>query len=95
VTATAALAYHGTLVASTVASVLITGADGTVEVINRSGSAEIYFTVNGVVPTVGGTDCFVVPAAIGSYVVVSSASPTVQLISSGTPTFSVVGAQPV
>ncbi len=84
-------AGHGTLVANTVTQVTVqTGRH--IQVINRSGTAEIYFTVNGVTPTVGGSDCYVVPAAIMSQTV--GAAPqnvVVSLISTGTPTFSVIG----
>ena len=88
-------AHHGTLVASTAAAVTLLRADQAVEVVNRSGSAEIYFTVDGSTPTVGGDDCYVVPASVSSYVVaVGEAEVTVTLISSGTPTYSVIGGQP-
>jgi hypothetical protein len=85
---------HGTLAANTVTSVTLTGANGSVEVINRNGAAEIYFTVDGSTPTVAGNGTYPVPASIDSYVVqVGAANPTVALISSGAPTYSVVGGQ--
>jgi hypothetical protein len=90
---------HGTLVASTVATVTLDLVDSgrivsrqkRVEVINRDGAAEIYFTVDGTTPTVAGDDCFVLPAAMGSLEVgAPKGTPTVvKLISSGTPTYSV------
>lgn len=88
-------AHHGTLTANTVTSVTLTSADGGVEVINRDGSAEIYFTIGSEpAPTVGGDDCFVVPALIGGYIAyIGAGSVTVQLISSGAPKFSVLSVQ--
>ncbi len=93
---------HGTLEAATVATVTVTAAKATgavnqiglpaIEVLNRSGSAEIYFTVNGADPTVGGEDCHVLPAAVCALSVPGVGSPvTVKLISVGTPTYSVIG----
>lgn len=86
-------ATHQTIVAATVDTVTFGVDFNEVEVLNRSGSAEIYFTVDGTTPTVGGTNCFVVPAAISSAIVgVPTVGPTVvKLISSGTPTYSVSG----
>lgn len=95
---------HGTLVAATVATVTVTADTDTVsavlgdttttkvEVVNRSGAAEIYFTVDGTAPTVGGTASYVLPASICSYSVEGvHGSVVVKLISSGTPTYSVIG----
>lgn len=52
--------YHGTLTAATVDKVTITNPNATLTVTNRVGATsgaqnEIYFTVTGVTPTVGGT----------------------------------------
>lgn len=90
---------HGTLTAATVATVSV-GADvvdnwkaaTTIEVLNRSGSAEIFFTLDGSAPTVAGPNTYIVPAAIGSVMVdVTLDGPvTVKLISTGTPTYSVL-----
>lgn len=85
-------ARHGTLVASTVTTVTLPSNVTQLEVLNRSGSAEIYFTVDGSTsPTVGGNDCYVLPASIGATIVSSqdTANTVVRLISSGTPTYSV------
>jgi hypothetical protein len=93
---------HGTLVAGVVTTVQLDEPFEDVEVLNRSGSAEIYFRLDGVAPTVGGTDCQVVPASISGVQVNGITSlaqkadgsipgSTVKLISSGTPTFTVSG----
>lgn len=85
---------HGTLVAATVDTVTFTGIDfNEVEVLNRNGAAEIYFTVDGTAPTVGGTNCYVLPAAITSAIVgvPTTGATVVKLISAGTPTYSVSG----
>lgn len=86
---------HGTLVADTVTTISDIGtgiADvEQVDVLNRDGTAEIYFTVDGTDPTVEGDNTEVLPAAIGalSVPVETTAKPTVKLISSGTPKYSV------
>lgn len=93
-------AKHATLTASTIDQVTVATA-GIAEVMNRTGSSEIYFTVGTVAsppadPTVGGDDCFVVPATLGSYVLERAPSfategpVVVKLISVGTPGYSVV-----
>lgn len=66
-----------------------------VEVLNRNGAAEIYFTVDGAVPTVGGDNTYVVPSAVASQVVGSPASgrTVVRLISSGAASYTVSGVE--
>lgn len=92
---TANIAYHSTLVASTVDTVTLDKGAEYVTVVNRSGAAEIYFTVGTTVtppaaPTVGGNDTYVLPASIGLVRVASGIGPVqIQLISTGTPTYSV------
>lgn len=97
-----ARSVHHTLAASTTDTVTLTGAWRQVMVTNRSGSAEIYVTVDGTTPTVGGNSTYVLPAAVGSRVFTISATPlnprgnatassVTTLISSGTPTYSVEG----
>ena len=82
---------HGTLTATTVASVTITPSADEIEVVNVDGAAAIYFTADGSTPTVEGDDCEVVPATIGVLRVATpgDAPYTVKLISSGTPKYSV------
>jgi hypothetical protein len=91
-TATVTDAYHGTLVAGTVDTITLPAAARTVEVVNRNGAAEIYFTVDGGTPTVAGNDTQVVTAGAGAaleYPSEDNTTTVVRLISSGTPTYSV------
>lgn len=96
---------HATLVAGAVTPLTLDLADpraenlsfGTqpaaqVRVTNVSGTAAVYFTVDGSTPTVGGQGCYVLPAAMCSLRVADKTpGPTssVNLISAGTPTVSV------
>jgi hypothetical protein len=91
VDASGSWSVHRTLAAATVDRLTFGGNFGQVEVLNRSGAAEIYFTVDGADPTVGGSSTHVLPATISALVVRSGgrANTTVKLISSGTPTYSV------
>ena len=95
-------AVHQTLVAQTVDTVTLTPANaayGEVTVVNRSGAAEIYFTVGSgsnlpATPVVAANDTYVLPASMGSFSVPwsgGSGGAVVKLISSGTPTYSVQG----
>ena len=88
-------AYHAALTAASVDTVTLDHVTAKVEIINRSGTAEIYYTLDGTAPTVAGDDCYVVPAAISSAVranpQVDQNQLVVKLISSGTPTYSVQG----
>jgi hypothetical protein len=89
----AARVMHGTLVADTVTTVTLDHNYNRVEVLNRDGAAEIYFTVDAGAPTVEGDGCYSLPAAIGG---LEKKSPggratVVKMISSGTPTYSVTG----
>lgn len=88
-------AYAKVLVASTVDTVTIDRDCDMVRVHNDTGSAAIFFTVDGSAPTVNGQGTYRVPAFAGAYSdvgVTTSGDTTVKLISSGTPTYSVVGA---
>ncbi len=97
---------HATLVANTVATVTVALVDPVgnltsfatpprplVEVVNVTGTAAVYFTTDGTTaPTVGGTNCYVLPAAICALKVpdeTPGATSTVKLISTGTPGVSV------
>jgi hypothetical protein len=95
-TATVRRAYHGALTASAVDTITLSRAFEFVEIVNRSGTAEIFYTLDGSTPTVGGAECYIVPGAIVGSV---RANPqgdqntvVVNLISSGTPNYSVIGA---
>lgn len=89
----AASPQHATLVASTVTTLTFNVDFNRVEVLNVDGAAEVYFTMDGTAPTVGGTGCHVLPAAIASCEAepTTSGATVVKLISSGTPKVSVRG----
>lgn len=86
-------ARHVTLEADTVETVTLDGQYAEVEVLVRANAAEVYFTIDGDVPTVEGDDTFVVPAVVAAREVGTGSRPshpgqsvtTVKLISSGTP----------
>lgn len=82
---------HFTLTANTPTTATFDVDYAAVEVLNVDGSAEVYFTADGTAPTIGGTGCHVLPAAIGAVEVrVNMDGPTVvKLISTGTPKVSV------
>lgn len=85
--------YGKALVASTVDTVEIEGACEAVEVIDETGSATIYFTLDGTTPTAKGATTQELPASIGSRVVETDSFAgevlKVKLISAGTPEYSV------
>jgi hypothetical protein len=86
--------YHGQLAANTVDVVTMNADWESIQVVNRSGTAEIYFTVNGTAATVGGANCYVLPACLGVATPTGinfNAVTVIQLISSGTPTYSIIG----
>lgn len=83
--------FHGTLTPSTVVTHTLNTFTAQVTVLNRSQTGEIYFTVDGSTPTVGGSDCY---ACLGSRAVASAsatAAPVVKLISSGALAYTVTG----
>jgi hypothetical protein len=83
---------HGTLAADEVTSVTLIENTVGVEVLNRDGVAEIFFTIDGSTPTVEGDDCHCLPAAIGALIVNSPKTvDVVKLISTGTPKYTVSG----
>lgn len=80
-----------TLTADTVETVVFEGGLGRATVLSHDGAAAVYFTTDGTEPSVAGSNCWVVPAAIGALTVpVRSSGPnTVKVVSEGTPTISV------
>ncbi len=85
---------HGTLVANSVTTVSVPDLGfGSIEILNRDTTAEIYFLFNktGVTtdPTVGGNDCEVVVALSALTVDAPQGAFTVKLLSAGTPKYSV------
>lgn len=85
---------HATLVAGVVTTLTFDENYGRVEVLNVDGAAEVYFRTDNTNPTVGGTGCHVLPAAIGSIEVddlTAGTGTVVKLISAGTPKVSVRG----
>lgn len=95
-TYTAVSEAHETLTASTVDTVTLTGNTSSVTVVNRTGTAEIYFTIATgtaavpAVPTVGGANTYVLPATDCSLRLAVGGQPVaVSLISSGTMAYSV------
>jgi hypothetical protein len=83
-------AYGLTLTASTVTEVDFVDDVDVVEIIT-DGAAAVYATVDGSAPTVGGGNCYYLPAVAGSKEVhpPSYGGTVVKLISSGTPTVGV------
>lgn len=93
----AQFASHGALVANTPATVsLAQQGIEYVEVVNRTGSAEIFFTVDGSTPTPGADDTYIVPAGICSYrAFVATSSPVVvKLECTAVQSYSVIGGAP-
>jgi hypothetical protein len=99
----ASRAVHATLAASTVDTVTLTLTHPRIEILNR-GTGDIFLTVDGSTPTVGGNDTFVVPSnGVGFFPNPFLAEPglaggpqvpgrtVVNLISTGTPAYSVTG----
>lgn len=59
---TVTTAKHATLAAGTVDTVTITGGFSRVEILNRSGAADLYVTNDGTTPSGGCDNCQIVPA---------------------------------
>lgn len=91
--AVGAVAVHDKQLAANVADkVTFTGQDLDVVEILSDGAAAIFVAFGAAaVPTVGGPNCYQIPAAAGSSVfrVHTSGDTVVHLISAGTPTYSV------
>lgn len=83
-------AYGLTLTASQVTEVDFVDDVDVIEIIT-DGTAALYATVNGSVPTVGGGNCYYLPAVAGSKEIhpPTSGGTAIKLISSGTPTVGV------
>lgn len=86
-------AYEKTLVANTVDKVSFVDDLSFVEVFS-DGAAAIYLTVDGSAPTVHGEDCYFLPATASVRKIEAGRgqATVVQLISAGTPTYSVAKA---
>lgn len=87
--------WHSTCVASPAYDTVVMGsALEVIQVLNRSASGpEIYYTLDGSTPSVGGSNCRVLPASICADIASDFSTTTivtVKLISSGTPTYSVM-----
>jgi hypothetical protein len=86
-----------TLTASTVDFIFLTESAQAIQVTNLTGTAPIYFTVShpggsAPVPTIGGNGCYCAASVAGAAVPVrhdGMYGTIVQLISTGTPTYSV------
>lgn len=94
--ATKTKGHHGTLTASAVDTITLSRPSGQVKIINRLGTNEIFYTLDGSAPTVNG-DCYVIPAIAGaSDIRAIRLNPlgvqVVNLISSGAMTYSVENA---
>lgn len=86
------LAKLAQLVAATVDTVTFTTGLHDVEVLNRDGSAEIQFTVDGSTPTAGGDNTYVVYAGAGAALKVAcpvATATVVKLVSAGIPKYAV------
>lgn len=83
-------AHNLTLVANTVTTVDFADNVPAVEIIS-DGTAAVYYSVDGSTPTVGGANCYMLPAGfVGIDVRRANVSvDSVKLISTGTPTVSV------
>ena len=87
---TAVAAHDVTLTANVVERFTFPDNVDTVEILS-DGAADIYFTLDGTAPTVGGPNTYRILSVMGSTVVTPTASgpTTVALISEGTPNVSV------
>ena len=99
-------AYHGTLTASTVDTVTITGLYNAYRIMCRENVAntEIFFTVAAgsttpTAPTVAGDNTYVIPALDGQYVTIDFkngvAGVTISLIAGNACKYSIMGLGPV
>ncbi len=86
------IAVHNKVLAANVVDAVNFAVDPSAIAIESSGTAAIYFTTDGSTPTVGGATTRVVPAASSATrrLVRHSGGQSVRLVSTGTPTYSVV-----
>lgn len=86
---------HATLVAATVDTVNLSRESALLEVLNRNGAGELYFTTDGSTPTVAGAETKVVPAQAGASLVLRRpvGATVVKLISSAAVSYSVTGVE--
>ena len=94
IAATEVALYGKTLAANTEDDVTIARDCDRARVYNDTGTAIIYFTVDGSTPTVAGNNTYRVPATAGaskSVDVPTAGNTVVKVISAGTPTYSVEG----
>lgn len=91
VDASSAWSVHRTLTPATVDTVTFGEDYGVVEVLNRNGAGELYFTVDGAAPVVAGNSTHVLPAAISAMTVVAggTSNTVVRLISAAAVAYSV------
>ena len=92
IAAGAIAAHDKTLVASTVDTVTFTSQEVEQLKVWTDGTAAVYVSLDGSTPTVSGAHCFKIPAAataIAERFNVQQLSPTIKLISAGTPVYSV------
>ncbi|MFI6228624.1 hypothetical protein ACIBCR_15085 [Micromonospora echinospora] len=85
---------HLTLTAETIAVVELDRNFDRIEVLNRDGSAEVFFTTDGSEPGIGQDGCHILAAAIGAVEVADQTSGTnsvVKLISAAAVAVSVRG----
>lgn len=88
---------HGELEANEVTTVTISTKALRVEVLNREGTSEIFFRIDGSDPEIDGEDCFIVPAAVSSVSVQTTplnreaGAVEVRMISEDSQKFSVAG----
>lgn len=90
----AASPQHATLVAATVATMTFDDDFAEVEVTNVTGSAAVYFTMDGTAPVVAAAGTHVLPAIAGHSVIRkprASGDTVIKFISSGTPVVSARG----
>ncbi len=84
---------HLTLTANQVTTVTLNDNYGRVEVVNRDGNFEVFFTTDGTAPGIAANGSHILPAAIGSVEVAdeTDGNSVVKLISTGAAAVSVRG----